>query len=543
MTTPTPTPARSFQIMPQLTDEEFSALKESIRHNGVLEPLVYDQDNRLIDGHHRLKAFKELILEGVDLPMYDRINRTFDSDEQRWAHVIAHNFNRRHLTPEQRAEIIVTLRKMPFGYTMPKIAETLHVSIKTISVTLASVDEATKQELANLEITGADGKMRTGTYAPRIFQTGTAQLRDAQMHIVRAFEAAHSTYTGNTVPQAPIPGLLPNIVPLFARDAGGDTQAGASVQPVQAGTNGAAGAMLPQGMYQTEIDTLQSTPDESLPDEALSSIPWYGGKYSHLKWLLPLLLPARCYVEPFAGSGAVLLNRPISPIEIYNDLDKNVVNFFKVLRNQTEDLIRELQITPYSREERRQALQDRGDEKLSELERARQFFVLARQTRAGQAQVEDLNSWRMTWNAINRGLPATVSQWHSGIAGLARVAARLTRVQIECYPALKIIDLYDAPDGSTFFYLDPPYMHETRRGGHKSNSYAHEMTDDQHAELAARLHTIHGKAAISGYPSELYEELYADWHRFDMPTTATAGGGSEFNAGRIECLWTNYPLT
>mgnify|MGYP001393669852 CR=1 FL=1 len=107
---------------------------------------------------------------------------------------------------------------------------------------------------------------------------------------------------------------------------------------------------------------------------------WYGGKYSHLDWLLPLLPEAHHYCEPFAGSAAVLLNRPPSPVETYNDLDGEVVNFFRVLRGQKDALIEAIGLTPFSREEFSEAVSP-SEETLSDLERARRFFVRARQAR------------------------------------------------------------------------------------------------------------------------------------------------------------------
>jgi len=112
---------------------------------------------------------------------------------------------------------------------------------------------------------------------------------------------------------------------------------------------------------------------------------WYGGKFNHLDWLIPLLPKCHHYCEPFAGSAAVLLNREPSPVETYNDIDGEVVNFFRVLRNQTSKLTRAIALTPFSREEFYVAVNG-SDERLSDLERARRFFVRARQARTGLAQ-------------------------------------------------------------------------------------------------------------------------------------------------------------
>src|SRR3990170_90755 len=119
---------------------------------------------------------------------------------------------------------------------------------------------------------------------------------------------------------------------------------------------------------------------------------WYGGKYNHLNWLLPLLPKTHNYCEPFGGSAAVLLNREPSPVETYNDIDGEVVNFFRVLRDQKDKLTEALALTPFSREEFYWAVTDYGPH-LSDLERARRFFVRARQVRTGLAQTASLGRW------------------------------------------------------------------------------------------------------------------------------------------------------
>src|SRR5262249_16128055 len=120
---------------------------------------------------------------------------------------------------------------------------------------------------------------------------------------------------------------------------------------------------------------------------------WYGGKFSHLDWLLPLLPQAHHYCEPFAGSGAVLLNRDPSPVETYNDIYGEVVNFFKVLRDQHEELSRLIALTPFSREELHRAIVGIPAKSRRALERARLFYIRARQTRTGLAQTSTLGRW------------------------------------------------------------------------------------------------------------------------------------------------------
>ena len=257
---------------------------------------------------------------------------------------------------------------------------------------------------------------------------------------------------------------------------------------------------------------------------------WYGGKFSHLSWLLPLLPDARCYVEPYAGSAAVLLNRRPALVETYNDIDGDVCTFFRVLRERPNDLVCALSLTPFSREEFLLAVEGstRG---ISDLERARRFFIRARQARTGLAQTATLGRWANCKNTSRAGMSGVISRWLGGIDGLQEIAERLLRVQIENRPALDVIDLYDGPD--TLFYVDPPYVHETRTD---SSAYGFEMDDAQHAELAHALNSIDGRAAVSGYRCEQMDEWYKEWRRFDAPIKHCHASKAE----RQECLWMNY---
>lgn len=257
---------------------------------------------------------------------------------------------------------------------------------------------------------------------------------------------------------------------------------------------------------------------------------WYGGKFSHLEWLLPLLPDAHHYCEPFAGSAAVLINREPSPVETYNDIDGEVVNFFRVLRDKPEEIARAIALTPFSREEFYLAL-NVGQRGVNDLERARQFYVRARQTRTGLAQTATLGRWANCKNTTRSGMSGVVSRWLGGIGALAGIAERLARVQIENRPALDIIRLYDAP--GTFFYCDPPYLHTTRGD---AKAYGFEMLDDEHIALAVALGRVEGKAAVSGYRCDLIDTLYKSWRRYDAPGKSA----HSIKKMRYECLWMNY---
>ena len=257
---------------------------------------------------------------------------------------------------------------------------------------------------------------------------------------------------------------------------------------------------------------------------------WYGGKFSHLEWLLPLLPPAHHYCEPYSGSAAVLLNREVSPVETYNDIDGDVVNFFRVLRDRHEELIRTIALTPFSREEFHIAVSG-PDQGVSDVERARRFYIRARQARTGLAQTATLGRWANCKNTSRAGMSGVVSRWLGGVEALQEIAKRLLRVQIENRPAIDVVRLYD--DEKTLFYCDPPYMHETR--GDKK-AYGFEMTKEQHWELAETLQQCRGRVAISGYRCDPMDTWYKGWKRFD----AEAKVIHSTKQLRRECVWMNY---
>lgn len=256
---------------------------------------------------------------------------------------------------------------------------------------------------------------------------------------------------------------------------------------------------------------------------------WYGGKYSHLGWLLPLLPKAHHYCEPFAGSAAVLINRPPSPVETYNDLDGEVVNFFRVLREYPDDLIRAIALTPFSREEFYYSLS--YDSQNTRVEAARRFFVRARQVRTGLAQTASLGRWANCKNTSRAGMSGVVSRWLGSVDHLPQIAERLLRVQIENRPAKEVIKLYD--DKTTVFYCDPPYPHASRGD---SKAYAYEMDDQEHTALAALLSSVEAKVVISGYRCRLMDDLYKDWRRVDSNEKMC----HSIKKLRTEAVWLNY---
>jgi DNA adenine methylase len=287
-------------------------------------------------------------------------------------------------------------------------------------------------------------------------------------------------------------------------------------------------AANPRAPYR--INSRRLVPRASQRRSKMIAFGYYGGKYAHLDFLLPLL-PTHYdhFCEPFGGSAAVLVNRPPAPVETYNDLDGEVVNFFECLRDHGNELIRLISLTPFSREELVRACGPVAG--LSELERARRFFVRARQTRTGLAQTSSEGRWAHCVLTSRAGMAGAVSRWLGSVEGLPEIVQRFQRVQIENAPAIEVIRRYDSP--RTLFYCDPPYLHEARGD---AKAYSHEMSDTDHEELASVLHSVRGAVALSSYRCALMDKLYQDWRRMDAgPRLCNSSKGA-----RTESVWLNY---
>ncbi len=257
---------------------------------------------------------------------------------------------------------------------------------------------------------------------------------------------------------------------------------------------------------------------------------WYGGKFSHLDFLLPLIPgDARHFCDVYGGSAAVLLNLEPYTVETYNDLDSELVNFFEALRNQGPKLVKAIGLTPFSREEL--VLACTPEQGLSKLERARRFYIRARQTRTGLAQTSSRGRWAHCVLTSRAGMSGSVSRWLGSVEGLPEIAQRLQRVQIENAPAIEVIQRYDTEQ--TVFYVDPPYVHSARRD---LAAYAHEMTDKDHETLAEVLNGVRGRVVLSGYRTDLYDRLYKTWKRVD----AGEHNCHSVHKLRQESAWLNF---
>lgn len=238
-------------------------------------------------------------------------------------------------------------------------------------------------------------------------------------------------------------------------------------------------------------------------------------------------------MEPYFGGGAVLLHKKNfeDTSEVINDLNGDLMNFWMVLRSTPDRMLRQLWATPFSEPAFDAAFQDLADQ--DNVRRATAFFIRVRQSRQGL--MKDFAT--LSKGRIRGGMNEQVSAWWSAVEGLPEVHDRLKRVVIYNRDALEVIQKMDSPD--TLFYLDPPYMHETRSD--KTAYGKFEMTEDHHAVLLRALLTIRGKFLLSGYNSELYRRaaVAGAWktRTFDIANNASSAKEKEV---KTEFLWSNF---
>jgi DNA adenine methylase len=245
---------------------------------------------------------------------------------------------------------------------------------------------------------------------------------------------------------------------------------------------------------------------------------YYGAKFRLAKWIIEHFPAHSSYVEPFGGGGAVLFQKPASALETYNDLDNDVCNFFRILRARTGALIKQIQLTPWSRNEYERCL---DNSPAGNLENARRLFVRLWMSMMS-GTVNTAGEWRRFLDG-KKGSPA--QSFHRNT--LYHAAERLKLVQLENRDALKLIKEFDRP--GALFYVDPPYVHSTRT---TKKGYAFEMTDEQHEELAETLHGVKAHVVLSGYACELYRKLYEKYSWIRVDKAAKTNGGT-----KTESLW------
>lgn len=268
---------------------------------------------------------------------------------------------------------------------------------------------------------------------------------------------------------------------------------------------------------------------------------WHGGKWLLAPWIVSNFPAHRVYVEPFGGGGSVLMRKPRSYAEVWNDLDDDVVNLFRVLRepDQSERLIELLRLTPFARKEFLLAYEATDDP----VEKARRLVI---RSFMGFGSNGHNRAVKTGFRAnANRSGTTPAKDWENYPGLLTDVIARLSGVVVENRDAKEIMEQHDGAE--TLHYLDPPYLFSTRslknpydlkyRGGkgtaHRGAMYAHEMTDEQHAELLSFARDLQGMVVLSGYPSPLYDDALRDWHRIERKSHADGA------RPRVEVLWLN----
>lgn len=252
---------------------------------------------------------------------------------------------------------------------------------------------------------------------------------------------------------------------------------------------------------------------------------YHGGKWKVAPWIIGHFPPHRIYVEVFGGGAGVLLRKRPSEVEVYNDVDGDVVNFFRVLREQPETLARLVSMTPYARAELESAWEPCEDP----VEQARRFLVRSWFSIGGPT-----TQWRSGFRFRRKKTRSLLERWNALPEIILSTAERLKRVIIEQADYRRILKRYDSPE--TLFYCDPPYHPDTRsQWGRFQKAYRFEFSEDDHRALAEALHAVRGMVVLSGYAHPLYERLYErrGWARFDLPTVNQNGRRV------VESLWLN----
>lgn len=254
---------------------------------------------------------------------------------------------------------------------------------------------------------------------------------------------------------------------------------------------------------------------------------YHGGKWLLAPWIIDHFPKHRTYVEPFGGGGSVLLRKARSYAEVYNDLDSEIVNVFRVLREpwQAARLLESIELTPFSRAEFENAYQPAH----SNIERARRAIVRSMMG-FGSAAFNTSHATGFRSNSTRSGTTPAMD-WRNYPAQIFAFVDRLRGVVVENRDARDVMRQHDGPE--TLHYVDPPYPHSTRSSARGvRQKYREEMTDDEHRSLAECLHGLRGMVVLSGYPCPLYdEELYASWERVERE--ALADGARR----RVEVLW------
>ena len=264
---------------------------------------------------------------------------------------------------------------------------------------------------------------------------------------------------------------------------------------------------------------------------ANSAFPYFGGKLKMLDRILPVLeVPHRIYAEPFCGGATCALNKTLVDTNIITDLNGDIPNFFRVLRDTPEELVSALELTCYSARELALAAKPIPAWAITPVERARMTFVRLTMGRGGKTS----ESYFSRSSVKNFGSRPRI--FMDRVKGLKRLVGTLRHYEIDEMGYERCIERADSPD--TLFYIDPPYLGETRKS---ITGYAEDAPGvGFHEQLLERVKAVKGKVALSGYPSELYDSALRGWRRLEWAAHASAGTKAGEAGQRTEVLWCNY---
>jgi DNA adenine methylase len=239
---------------------------------------------------------------------------------------------------------------------------------------------------------------------------------------------------------------------------------------------------------------------------------WPGAKWRLADWIVKQLPSHKVYCEPFFGSGAVFFTKQPSGTETINDIDDNVVNLFRVVRNSADELARVIEMTPYSRKEYRDSYDSIGNE----IERARRFLVRTWQAYGGKTYCST------AWAHDRTNQVFRPKYWCKLPGRILSTVERLKMVQIENMNALELIKLYNREN--TLLYIDPPYLKSTRTQLHYKCEFA---SQSEHLELLRLCKKHKGYVMISSYENDLYNIELDGWEKSSMRVATNCGGSAE----------------
>jgi DNA adenine methylase len=283
-------------------------------------------------------------------------------------------------------------------------------------------------------------------------------------------------------------------------------------------------------------------------DMLRAPIHWVGGKGQMIKKLMHHVpLGGNPYCEPFMGAASLFFARPPAPIEVLNDTDDDIVNLFRCLQDKEifEELTHKLRYTLYAKAEFAEAIEILKNNTEDEIKRAWAFFVLLNQGFGGDKTRKNIGSWGRVF--VSRGgCSCNTNSWIMRLTMLEDWHKRLLMAQIDNRDALEIIQYWDTD--ATVFYIDPPYIHETRKS---KNVYNQELNNDYHKNLFKIILDCKGAVVLSGYEHEIYQPLIeTGWNCTKYHTVCRVAGrvrnsklqgknSAMQHVPRTECVYSN----